>query len=173
MPTLRPSQPLRALTLAALITGSAAVLSACTSTTTASYQPRQQSIRIAAHFREEVVMAALGLVGTPYRYGGGTTSTGFDCSGLSQYVFQQIARIRLPHNASDQLRLGKPLFRTELQAGDLVFFNTSGAPHSHMGIFIGNGQFIHAPSTGGLVRTDNLSSPYYASRLDGIASLFE
>lgn len=148
-------------------------LAGCSSTKTGtSSQSKIGAIQIDERYRQEIVLAALGLIGTPYRYGG-STDTGFDCSGLVRFLFQQVAGINLPHNASAQYKLGRTIGIQQLSQGDLVFFNTTGKAHSHMGLYIGNQQFVHAPSSGGNVRTDALSTNYYAQRIDGSISLFK
>ena len=124
-----------------------------------------------------VLMRAIGLVGTPYRYGGNTPDGGFDCSGLVHYVYGRVvegtaAARRLPRSTVQWAAASWPVDEAQLQRGDLVFFNTSGAPFSHMGIFVGGGQFVHAPSTGGTVRKDALDSRYFGPRYLGGRSVF-
>ncbi len=112
------------------------------------------------------------VVNTPYRYGGNTIEGGFDCSGLVHYVFTDLGNSRLPRSTEQWAAASTPVPEESLQRGDLVFFNTTGKPWSHMGIYVGNGQFVHAPSTGGTVRKDSLSSRYFASRYLGARSVF-
>lgn len=111
------------------------------------------------------VRRALGYLGTRYRYGG-SGSRGFDCSGFTSYIYRQHG-ISLPHNSAAQYRVGKPVRRSELRPGDLVFFRTRGRRISHVGIYIGNGQFVHASSARGRVRVDTLNSGYYHQRYVG------
>lgn len=111
------------------------------------------------------VRRALGYLGTRYRYGG-SSSRGFDCSGFTSYIYRQHG-ISLPHNSAAQYRVGKPVRRSELRPGDLVFFRTRGSRISHVGIYIGNGQFVHASSARGRVRVDTLNSGYYHQRYVG------
>jgi len=118
------------------------------------------------------VAQALLLVNTPYRYGGNTLEGGFDCSGLVGYVFTQTAPAaawRLPRSTAQWAAVTVPV--DQPQRGDLVFFNT-GAPFSHMGIYVGGGQFVHAPSSGGQVRKDDLQSRYFAARYQGARRAF-
>ncbi|MFT0532343.1 C40 family peptidase [Castellaniella hirudinis] len=122
--------------------------------------------------RAEVVMTALSLLETQYRYGGSRPAQGFDCSGLVQYVFSQATRTALPHNTGQIARLSRPVARSRLQPGDLVFFDTLGRPNSHMGIYLGEGRFINAPSTGGRVRVDSLENPYYRKHFQSVGTLF-
>lgn len=122
--------------------------------------------------REEAVARAMLAVNTPYTYGGNTLESGFDCSGLVQYVFNGFAGRALPRSTAQWARASLPRDVGQLQRGDLVFFNTSGASFSHMGIYIGNRQFVHAPSSGGVVRTDSIDSSYFAPRFDGGRTVF-
>lgn len=117
-------------------------------------------------------MAALSLIGTPYRWGGDDPERGLDCSGLVSHVFRQVTGRALPHNASRIAALARDVPRAELAPGDLVFFDTLGAPYSHMGIYLGENRFLHAPSRGGQVRADKLTDRYYASRLTATKTLF-
>ncbi|CAM5222566.1 hypothetical protein CDEF62S_02536 [Castellaniella defragrans] len=122
--------------------------------------------------RTEVVMTALSLLDTRYRYGGSRFQQGFDCSGLVKYVFATATDTSLPHNTEQIAHMSRPVPRRDLQPGDLVFFNTTGAPNSHMGIYLGNNRFINAPSTGGQVRIDSLDSAYYRRHFESVGTLF-
>ncbi len=114
----------------------------------------------------EIVVHALGLVDVPYRYGG-RTPAGFDCSGFVGYVFSQSAGLALPRRADEMGRMGETLVRADLAPGDLVFFNTLGRGYSHVGIYVGEGQFVHAPARRGRVRVDRLNDPYWTARYNG------
>jgi cell wall-associated NlpC family hydrolase len=107
---------------------------------------------------------AIGLVGTPYRYGGNTPEGGFDCSGFVRWVALKSVAIRLPRSAAEMGRMGRAIDPDEIAPGDLVFFNTSGHPYSHVGIYVGQQRFAHAPSTGGTVRMDLLNKGYWGQR---------
>lgn len=113
---------------------------------------------------KEVAVQAIALVGVPYRYSGNTPDSGFDCSGLIAYVARQTLGINLPRTVKEMSQYGIALSTGDLLPGDLVFFDTSGQTYSHAGIYIGNNRFVHAPSTGGKVRLDSLSAPYWAKR---------
>ena len=112
---------------------------------------------------EDVLFRALGLVGTPYRWGGNTPDSGFDCSGLIGYVYRDVAGIQLPRSTREMIAMGAPnVGLSALQSGDLVFFATNGGGQvSHAGIYVGEGRFVHAPRTGGTVRLDSLSNSYW------------
>jgi hypothetical protein len=118
--------------------------------------------------REEISIQAMSLVGVPYRWGGNTPDAGFDCSGLVHYVVQRAAAVNLPRTTADMSSRGTSIDPDEIAAGDLVFFNTTGRPHSHVGIYVGKLRFVNAPSTGGTVRLDYLTNPYWAKHFDGI-----
>ena len=108
-----------------------------------------------------VLFRAIALVGTPYRYGGNTPAGGFDCSGLVGYVFMDAAGVALPRTSSDMSDLSaRKLDREALQAGDLVFF-AEGRHVGHVGIYVGEGRFVHAPNSGGTVRLDRLDGAWW------------
>lgn len=110
-----------------------------------------------------ITVYAIGLVGTPYRYGGNTPEGGFDCSGLISHVYQRFAAVRTPRSVAAISAWAQPIDRSELRTGDLVVFhqgNTNVA--NHAGIYVGEGRFVHAPSSGGKVRLDNLASSYWS-----------
>jgi len=113
----------------------------------------------------EVVATARRVIGVPYRFGGATPGQGFDCSGLVQYSYAQ-AGLRTPRTVSQQKRAARPRDLVTLQPGDLLFFDTR-YKGGHVGIFAGDGQFIHAPSSGGRVRIDQLDDPYWQQRIVG------
>jgi cell wall-associated NlpC family hydrolase len=123
--------------------------------------------------RNEIVLTALGLLETRYRYGGASPSNGFDCSGLVAYVFAQAAGQPLPHNTAAIAKHSRPIEKRQLRAGDLLFFNTLNQSLSHVGIYLGDGQFINAPSSGGKVRIDKLEANYFAQRFEGAGTLFD
>ncbi|WP_349251942.1 C40 family peptidase [Azoarcus sp. L1K30] len=119
----------------------------------------------------ELVLYAMGLLDTGYRFGGRNPEAGLDCSGMVSYIVEQISGRKLPHNAASIADQTRPIDQVEMQPGDLVFFNTQRRRHSHMGIYIGDGKFIHAPSSRGAVRVERLDSRYFAPRIDGIRTL--
>jgi len=114
-----------------------------------------------------VLMRAISLVGTPYRYGGNTPESGFDCSGLVNYVFRDMLDVRLPRTSRDLAAFQGPAISPQrLTAADLVFFGPPGAV-THVGIYVGEGRFVHAPTTGGTVRLDRLDGPYWRDNYSG------
>ncbi|KVH28873.1 hydrolase Nlp/P60 [Burkholderia cepacia] len=118
--------------------------------------------------QEEISIQAMSLVGVPYRWGGNTPTSGFDCSGLVRYVIGRAADVNLPRTTADMSGRGVSVEPDQIAPGDLIFFNTTGRPHSHVGIYVGKLRFVNAPSTGGTVRLDYLTNPYWAKRFDGI-----
>jgi hypothetical protein len=118
--------------------------------------------------REEISIQAMSLVGVPYRWGGNTPDSGFDCSGLVRYVVGRAASVTLPRTTADMSQRGDTIEPDGIAPGDLIFFNTTGRAHSHVGIYVGKLRFVNAPSTGGTVRLDYLTNPYWAKRFDGI-----
>ncbi len=120
---------------------------------------------------QEILINAMSLTGIKYKYGGSKPETGFDCSGFVRYVFSQAANLTLPPTARAISQIGKTVKKEELQPGDLVFFNTLKSAFSHVGIYIGNNKFIHAPSTGNVVRVDNLQNSYWASHYESAQRL--
>lgn len=114
-----------------------------------------------------LVADALGLIGISYRMGGNTPQSGFDCSGLVRYVFQSAIGLDLPRRAEEISRIGTKVDRHELKPGDLVFYKTLRKTFSHVGIYLGNNRFIHAPSAGGAVRIDDMTQSYWAARFNG------
>jgi cell wall-associated NlpC family hydrolase len=115
----------------------------------------------------ELVVNAMGFLGVPYRRGGTSSDTGFDCSGFVRTIFEQTAGLVLPRSANQQAATSEKIDRSDLQPGDLVFFNTMRRAFSHVGIYVGDGNFIHAPKPGAKVRVESLSVSYWARRFDG------
>lgn len=114
-----------------------------------------------------VINQALDMIGIDYRYGSATPEKGLDCSGLVKYVFEQSLNIAMPHNALAMSKIGDKISRTDLKPGDLVFFNTLRRSMSHVGIYIGDGKFVHAPRTGKKVQVVDLNDKYWSSHYEG------
>lgn len=131
--------------------------------------------QVSSPLANDVLFRALGLVGTPYRWGGNTPDSGFDCSGLIGYVYRDVAGLRLPRSTREMIRVAAPgVERGRLVAGDLVFFATNGGRQvSHAGIYVGEGRFVHAPSSGGTVRLDSLSADYWRNSYLGAKRVLE
>jgi len=122
---------------------------------------------ISAELGREVVLQAISMVGVPYAQGGDSPAAGFDCSGLVAYVYFRASQHTLPRTTQYLSRVGIKIDSRELRPGDLVFFNTQGHRNSHVGIYLGDQRFIHAPSSGGTVRIDSLRGRYWQRRFDG------
>jgi hypothetical protein len=123
--------------------------------------------------RSDIVVQALSLLGTPYRYGGASPESGFDCSGLVRHVFASVLDRDLPRRSEEISGFGEPVTRAELQPGDLLFFNTLRRAFSHVAIYIGEGRFVHAPARNGRVRIELLDDRYWATRFNGARRLVE
>ena len=111
---------------------------------------------------DELIGSAMGLLGVAYRYGGTSASTGFDCSGFMQHIFKRAMGVNLPRTSAEQAQMGVAVNRSELQPGDMVFFRTMGRGRiSHVGLYIGNNNFIHAPRTGKRIEITSLGHKYW------------
>jgi len=115
---------------------------------------------------ERAVQTAASMVGKPYKYGG-SNPAGFDCSGLVQFSFRQ-AGVSVPRSTEEQRRAARKVRASDLQPGDLLFFDQEGKKHSHVGIYVGRGEFVHAPSSGKRVRRDPVGSPYWQKHLSEV-----
>ena len=120
---------------------------------------------------QEMVLYALGLLDTGYRFGGKNPSAGLDCSGMVSYVVEQVSGRKLPYNAASIAERTRPIPASAIRPGDLVFFNTLGRSYSHMGIYMGDGKFIHAPNSKGKVRVERMDNRYYAERFEAARTL--
>lgn len=129
-------------------------------------------LRLAQAQREALLARTMLVVNTPYTFGGNSPEGGFDCSGLIQWAVQGLHTGRLPRTTSQWAQASSPLGSSRLQRGDFVFFNTLGGRYSHMGVFVGNGQFVHAPSSGGTVQRVRMDNPYFAQRFTEARSIF-
>ncbi|MBY4898055.1 C40 family peptidase [Cupriavidus sp. AU9028] len=171
-PAIRSSRIGFSRSLAPLAAALSLLLAACASSPpprhggTGSHAPRAPIVDPSAGL-EEISIQAMALVGTPYRYGGNTPDSGFDCSGLVRYVVARAANVDLPRTTQAMGTRGVPLERAQVAAGDLVFFNTTGRANSHVGIYVGQNRFVHAPSSGGTVRLEDMTKSYWARRYEG------
>ncbi len=145
----------------------ALLLTACGTT------PRQQTRPAASEQGSEVALYAMGLIGTGYRFGGKNPEAGLDCSGMVSYIYRNAAGVNVSGSAADIARRGREIPRSALRPGDLIFFNTMNRAFSHVGIYIGDARFVHAPSTNGRVRIDRLDNRYYAQRYEMTRSYFD
>lgn len=126
-------------------------------------QVRQSATNTAS----DLVFTALGFMGVPYRRGGNSAETGFDCSGFVKAMYEQTVGLILPRRAEQQAASTQKIERSDLQPGDLVFFNTMRRAFSHVGIYVGEGKFIHSPKPGAEVRVEDMGVSYWRSRFDG------
>ncbi len=115
----------------------------------------------------DVALYALSLADTPYRYGGSSGDSGFDCSGFVQHVYLNTLGIRLPRTSAEMSRAGAALSAGQLRPGDLVFFNTRQRPFSHVGIYVGEERFVHSPSSGKAVMVVSMREKYWRDRYNG------
>jgi cell wall-associated NlpC family hydrolase len=115
----------------------------------------------------ELVVTAMGFLGVPYRRGGNSAETGFDCSGFVKAMFEQTVGLILPRRAEEQAAATQKIEKHELQPGDLVFFNTLRRAFSHVGIYIGDNKFIHSPRPGAQVRVEDMGLSYWTTRFNG------
>jgi cell wall-associated NlpC family hydrolase len=149
-----------------LLASAVLVLAGCSSAPTTPSSPAavpQPAARLTLDQANDVTVMAIGLVGTPYRYGGNTPASGFDCSGLISYVYQQRAGVVAPRTTGGLIDWGTSIPAPSLRTGDLVVFAQNGRAN-HAGIYVGEGRFVHAPSTGGTVRLDRLNSSHWAKQ---------
>jgi len=121
----------------------------------------------------EVALYALGLIDTGYRFGGKNPEAGLDCSGMVSFIYGRAAGVKVKGSAADIARNSRPIEPESLRPGDLVFFNTRNRPFSHVGIYLGDARFVHAPSSNGRVRIDRLSDRYYAQRFEAARTFFD
>ncbi|HEY3047357.1 MAG TPA: C40 family peptidase [Polaromonas sp.] len=120
-----------------------------------------------SHKASELVVNAMSFLGVPYRRGGNTVETGFDCSGFVRAIYEQSVGLLLPRRAEQQAAATQSIAKSDLQPGDLVFFNTLRRAFSHVGIYVGDGKFIHSPKPGAEVRVESMGVGYWQSRFDG------
>jgi cell wall-associated NlpC family hydrolase len=146
-----------------LLTLIALLLAGCSSAPVAPAKP----VAAAPDASERAASHAMKMVGRPYRMGGATASTGFDCSGLVQFSYRQ-AGMAVPRSTELQLSASRSVGRSQLRRGDLVFFDQEGKKKSHVGIYLGEGRFVHAPSSGKQVRIDRLDSRYWQAHLSDV-----
>ena len=140
-----------------------AILAGCSTAPRNTAPP--QPIQTSSYGDHDIVRYAMDLVGTPYVYGGRDAESGRDCSGLVSLVYNK-AGLPLGGTAANMAKQGRQINKSELAPGDLVFFNTLGRAYSHVGIYIGEGKFIHAPRPGAHVRVSQLDNPYFSKRFN-------
>ncbi len=136
----------------------------------ASASKRLPPVKVTEALADHAAGHAAKMIGRPYRFGGATPSAGFDCSGLVQYGYRQ-AGVSLPRSTDQQRSLSKAVRLEDLRRGDLLFFNQEGKKFGHVGIYLGRGMFVHAPSSGKAVRSDRLEAPYWKRHLSEVRRL--
>lgn len=166
-PTDTPDQPPPALQLAGdLRLAPKAESAVVRSIEQVSHTVADQAYAVADH-TSELVATAMGFMGLRYRRGGNSEESGFDCSGFVRAVYQKTAGLVLPRRAKDQAASTEVIDKGDLKPGDLVFFNTMRRAFSHVGVYLGDGKFIHSPRTGQSVRVDDLQASYWKKRFNG------
>lgn len=147
-----------------LLAASFAFLCGCSSHQPSTTTATQPISTIPSKLSDEVLFRAIGLVGTPYVWGGNTPDSGFDCSGLITFVYHDVTNVRLPRTTREMLTIQAPqVKRNQWQSGDILFFATGRSRQvSHAGIYVGEGRFVHAPSKGGTVRLDSIENSYWS-----------
>lgn len=171
-----PRDPFLLRPLASVLFAASLVLAAPAIAQSPSMVERATSTVAAAadkvwHGTQDLAAYALGLIGVSYRFGGSTPEAGLDCSGLVHYVFQQVTGVTLPRTAKEMSRIGGAVARHELEPGDLVFFNTRRFAFSHVGIYLGGDEFIHAPRRGREVEIAKFSNGYWQKHFNGARRL--
>ena len=171
---MRKISPVLVLALAALCTFNAHATPASSSDEIDRLLADRGLLSTIGHVRQnvsqkasELVVNAMGFLGVPYKWGGNDADTGFDCSGFVVSVYQQSIGLLLPRKAEQQAAATQKIDQTDLQPGDLVFFNTMRRAFSHVGIYVGNGKFIHAPRAGAEVRVESMGGSYWQNRFNG------
>lgn len=145
-------------------------ISPASSTSQAALKVRSEQ---SAQMGSDVALYAMSMLDQNYRWGGRGPQSGFDCSGLVSHVFREAAGLELRGNAAALSRQSRPVDLAALQAGDLLFFNTLGQPSSHVGVYVGKGQFVHAANERSGVRMDRLADRYYAARFEGVKTVLD
>jgi cell wall-associated NlpC family hydrolase len=131
----------------------------------------QSAADVVLRSAQDVTDQALDLIGVRYKFGGQTPDKGLDCSGLVKYVFEQVTGVSMPRSAREQAKVGEKVDREDLQPGDLVFFNTRRAAFSHVGIYLGDNEFVHAPRKKSSVKVANIDGQYWKKRFNGARRL--
>lgn len=157
----------------------AVLLGACSTSSPPTKKPRSAAKTVtlsgiqADGVGREILLYTMSMLDIDYQFGGSNPEAGLDCSGLVAYIYKNAAGVSLPHNAAQIASLARPIGNDQLRVGDLVFFNTLGRPFSHMGIFIGDGKFVHAPRSNSTIRVERLDNSYFAARYQGGRTLFD
>jgi cell wall-associated NlpC family hydrolase len=151
----------------AAIVAAPAVSAAPEAVTPPAAPPPLTKLQVLSNRASELALRAIGMLGINYKYGGNTPENGLDCSGLVRYVFKESWGANLPRTAVEISHVGEKIDSKDLQPGDLVFYNTLKRGFSHVGIYLGDNKFIHAPSSGGQVRIESMDLGYWKKRFNG------
>lgn len=173
MRTKSKASSLRGIFLALL---AASVLAACGTSTPVKRQGAQAILYEPQPVSEkgnEVALYAMGMIDTGYQFGGKNPEAGLDCSGMVSYIYGKAVDLKVTGSAADIARRGKEIDPRTLRPGDLVFFNTLNRSFSHVGVYIGDGRFIHAPSSKGKVRIERMDNVYFAPRFEMARTYFD
>jgi cell wall-associated NlpC family hydrolase len=159
--------PLKAILIAGMVAAGPAFAGPEAEGTTTEAVPSSEASDARESGLAKVISSGLALVGIRYRRGGTDAESGFDCSGFVGHVYNEAVGLVLPRTSKEISREGEPVKKTELEPGDLVFFNTLKRAFSHVGIYLGDNRFVHAPRPGRSVRVENITEPYWAKRYNG------
>ena len=151
---------------------SAVVTASATESVRKADEP-QSSFERYTHVAQDVILQGLKLVGVRYRFGGNDESSGLDCSGFVRLVFKDSLGAQLPRTAAEMSQVGQHIDTSQLKPGDLVFFNTMRRAFSHVGIYLGDNHFLHAPRTGAEVRVENMEDSYWIKRYNGARRIID
>ena len=166
----RVSHPFLIRSVVSICAGAMLAVSASAWSADATEEAPPTAMERLQHFSDrasDLAMQAMTLLGINYKRGGNSPETGLDCSGFVRYVFKEAWGTDLPRTSAEISKVGKPVSTSELQPGDLVFYNTLRRGFSHVGIYLGDDRFIHAPSTGGHIRVESMSLNYWRKRFNG------
>ena len=164
----------KALTSLALVTALMSVGLQATATEQAHKSEESQSLFDRyTNAAQDVILQSLKLVGVRYRFGGNDEASGLDCSGFVRLVFKDSVGAQLPRTSAEMSKLGERIDTSQLKAGDLVFFNTMRRTFSHVGIYLGDNHFLHAPRTGAEVRVEDMSDSYWVKRYNGARRIID
>jgi cell wall-associated NlpC family hydrolase len=172
--TIKEAFPhLQTLVLACTLIASLWLCSPARASDITVFEPQPQPLTTRSKLQQftdrasDLAVSAMGMIGIHYKYGGNNPENGLDCSGLVRYVFKDAWGVNVPRTAAELSRSGEKIDKQDLKPGDLVFYNTLRRSFSHVGIYLGDNKFIHAPSSGGKVRIESMDLAYWKARFNG------